>query len=171
MKILKINSERLRWFIFIKVWTSDCRASLDILYSVPAVQISGAGSVPAMGPPPPPQRALPAVQLPVWGGCGDRGPGLYTWNASCPVEAPPLFCVLEKLCTDPQVKVEEPLASGETEHTNTQTLPRLAKLFTSPHQLSPQVGTPSMHCSCFHALLFRFLLPLGPNLCGNNNFF
>lgn len=81
------------------------RECIDILYSVPAVQTFGAGSVPVMRPRPPiSSRALPTVRLPVWGGRGDRGPGLYTWNASCLVEALPLFCVFEKLCTDPQVK-------------------------------------------------------------------
>lgn len=99
--------------------TCEC---IDILYSVPAVQTFGAGSVPMMRPRPPiSSRALPAVWLPVWGGRGDCGPELYTWNASCPVEALPLFCVFEKLCTDPQVKWKglwyRTQRSWEMEHT------------------------------------------------------
>lgn len=93
---------------------------MDILYSVPAVQIFGAGSVPAMRPPPlPPPEPSPAAWLPVWRRPrGDRRPGPDTWNASCPVEALPLYCVFEKLCTDPQVEWKGPLVR-ESEHANT----------------------------------------------------
>lgn len=90
---------------------------MDILYSVPAVQIFGAGSVSATRPrPPTSSRALPAVRLPVWGGRGDRGPGPYTWNASSLLEALPLYCVFEKLCTDPQVKWKGPLIHKHNTH-------------------------------------------------------
>lgn len=138
LKCLKINTEdgaglflnyitqtsrSVTLWLKLKTGIRYCCERIDTLYNVPAAQTFGAGSVPAMRlRPPTSSRALPAVWLPVWGGRWDRRPGLYTWNASCPVEAPPLFCVFEKLCTDPQVKWKGPWysteRSWETEHTN-----------------------------------------------------
>ncbi|KAF3855236.1 hypothetical protein F7725_023291 [Dissostichus mawsoni] len=41
--------------------------------------------------------------------CGALCVAADTWNASRPVEALPLYCVFEKLCTDPQVERNGPL--------------------------------------------------------------
>lgn len=72
------------------------REWLDILYSVPAVQISG-----AVAAPPPSSRAPPLG--------GALCVAADTWNASRLVEALPLYCVFEKRCTDPQVERNGPL--------------------------------------------------------------
>lgn len=86
-----------------KLGLDTSRERADIQYNVAVAQTCGAGSVPAG------MRCLPPPPSPLFGSlCGatmeTARPGLYTWNTSCLVEAPPLFCVFQKLCTDPQVK-------------------------------------------------------------------
>lgn len=91
----------IRYDLWVNGYSIQCANCADILSRVSFCDASQA-------PPPPPEPS------PLFGSlCGaagwDRGPGLYTWNASCPGEALPLFCVFEKLCTNPLGEMEGPL--------------------------------------------------------------